>query len=87
MNERAYRKSIRGRRAEHLPDAGFARRVVAALPAHREEELAFVARRLLPAATALAVVLLIWAGIVGPTEPVEQSEDLLTLLLQEEVQP
>jgi hypothetical protein len=59
------------------PDAGFAARVVAALPDSTSEVLGWAAIRLLPATLALALVLTLWALVVtpSPTSLVNQSAD------------
>jgi predicted anti-sigma-YlaC factor YlaD len=73
-------------RAEVLPDAGFAARVAAALP-ERTESLAWAARRLMPAAVALALVLLGWCWLATPppSELVDSAstDDVLVLLIHD----
>lgn len=67
------------------PDAGFATRVVAALPASSSDLLGWAAIRLLPATLALALVLTVWAlaATPSPTSLLEQSgdEDLWSWIL------
>ena len=57
------------------PDAGFAGRVVAALPTSSSELLGWAAMRLLPATLALALVLTVWAlaATPSPTSLVQES--------------
>jgi hypothetical protein len=67
------------------PDAGFAGRVVAALPTSSSDVLGWAAIRLLPATLALALVLTVWALAVtpSPTSLVEQAvgDDLWSWIL------
>jgi len=67
------------------PDAGFASRVVAALPTSSSDLLGWAAIRLLPATLALALVLTVWAlaATPSPTSLLEQSvnEDLWSWIL------
>lgn len=76
---------LRHHHSEIEPDAGFAGRVVAALPSSSSDLLGWAALRLLPATLALALVLTVWAlaATPSPTSLVEQSvdEDLLTWIL------
>jgi hypothetical protein len=68
---------LRDHHAGAEPDAGFAARVVAALPDSTSEVLGWAAIRLLPATLALALVLTAWALVVtpSPTSLVDQSAD------------
>jgi hypothetical protein len=69
------------------PDAGFAARVAAALPAGAEP-LAWAARRLVPAAVALALALLGWCWVATPLpgelldSASNPTDDVLILLAQ-----
>lgn len=68
---------LRDHHAGAEPDAGFAARVVAALPDSTSEVLGWAAIRLLPATLALALVLTLWALVVtpSPVSLVNQSAD------------
>ena len=84
---------LREHRAAVVPDAGFAARVTAALPAPAaapadalERTLSWAALRLLPAAVALALVLGAWCWI-GTSSPASlagtaPSDDVLTWVLE-----
>lgn len=68
------RDGLRRHRARVLPDAGFAARVTAALPAADSgDEVSRAALRLLPAAIALTLVLGVWAWL-GTSSPASLAE-------------
>ena len=76
---------LRDHHAGSEPDAGFAVRVVAALPTSSSDLLGWAAIRLLPATLALALVLTVWAlaATPSPTALLEQSaeEDLWSWIM------
>jgi hypothetical protein len=76
---------LRDHHAGTEPDAGFAGRVVAALPTSSSDLLGWAAIRLLPATLALALVLTVWAlaATPSPSSLLEQSgdEDLWSWIL------
>lgn len=80
----AVRDLFEAHHAEVLPDAGFAARVVARLPAPAGG-MAWAAVRLLPATLALALVLTGWCLLTAPSPSslVEEapSDDLLTWVM------
>ena len=84
---RATLAGLRDHDAKAVADAGFARRVTAALP-ESPDLFAWAALRLLPAAGALALVLTGWCltGVPGPAELVGESptDDPLSWLLEVE---
>ncbi len=81
------RQALGEHHAGHEPDAGFAARVVAALPDRRGILLGRAAMNLLPAALALVLVLAGWVAIEerGRAAPQEMSptDDLLGWVLQD----
>ncbi|TNF84327.1 MAG: hypothetical protein EP299_00460 [Acidobacteria bacterium] len=76
---------LRNHQSGTEPDAGFATRVVAALPTSSADLLGWAAMRLLPATLALALVLTVWAlaATPSPTSLVEQAlgDDLWSWIL------
>lgn len=83
----AAREHLAAHRAPAVPDAGFAARVAAALPARRAADaMSWAALRLLPAAVALALVLGVWSWIAtsSPASLAEPAptDDVLSWVLE-----